>query len=129
MICCHGAVEPNLCAYSYVCFALQDEIIQHINILKTEEQVKILIKVLHVLGRLPPSVKDACLIVMLNVVVELVTEVLNSCVQAKEGTTDSPETSSYIRDVATTIGVLGSGDPLKVISKKLLEYVVVTDGH
>lgn len=108
---------------------LKDEIIQHINILKTEEQVKILIKVLHVLGRLPPSIKDACLIVMLNVVVELVTEVLNSCVQAKEGTTDSPETSSYIRDVATTIGVLGSGEPLKVISKKLLEYVVVTDGH
>lgn len=129
MICCHEAVQPNLCAYSCVCFALQDEIIEHINILQTEEQVKILIKVLHVLGRLPPSIKDACLIVMLNIVVELVSVVLNSGVHEKEGATGSPEMSSYVRDIATTIGVLGNGEPLQVISKKLLEYGVVAGGH
>lgn len=115
--------------YSYVCFALQDEVIQHVKVLPTEEQVKMLIKILHILGRLPPAVKDACLIVMLNIVVEFVTEVLNGCVQEKEGTAGSPEMLSYIRDIATSVGVLGNGEPLQVIAKKLLEYVVVSDGH
>ena len=129
MVCCLEAVKPILCTYSYVCFALQDEVIQHVKVLPTEEQVKMLIKILHILGRLPPAVKDACLIVMLNIVVEFVSEVLNGCVQEKEGTTGSPEMSSYIRDIATSIGVLGNGEPLQVIAKKLLEYVVVSDGH
>lgn len=88
-----------------------------------------LIKILHILGRLPPAVKDACLIVMLNIVVEFVSEVLNSCVQEKEGRAGSPEMSSYVRDIATCVGVLGNGEPLQVIAKKLLEYVVVSDGH
>jgi hypothetical protein len=95
----------------------------------TEEGVKMLIKVLHILGRLPPTVKDACLIVMLNILVESVSEVLNGCVQEKEGTTGSPGISSYIRDIATAIGVLGNGEPLRVIAKKLLEYMEVCDGH
>ena len=129
VMCCLETVKPNLCTYSYVCFALQDEVIQHVNVLPTEEQVKMLIKVLHILGRLPPAVKDACLIVMLNIVVEFVSEVLNGCVQEQEGMTGSPEMSSYIRDIVTSIGVLGNGEPLQVIAKKLLEYVVVSDGH
>jgi hypothetical protein len=114
---------------SYLCFTLQDEIIQHINILQTEEQVKVLVKILHVLGRLPPSVKAACLSVILNIVVEFVSKVFSGCVQEKEGKTGFPDTSSYIRDIATALGVLGNGEPLQVISKKLLDYVVATDGH
>lgn len=102
---------------------------QHVKDLPTEEQVRILIKILHILGRLPPPVKDACLIVMLNIVLEFVSEVLNGCVQEKEGTTVSPEMSSCIRDIATSVGVLGNGEPLQVIAKKLLEYVVVSDGQ
>jgi len=129
VVCCLEAVKPNLCTYSYVCFALQDEVIQHVKVLPTEEQMRILIKILHILGRLPPSVKDACLIIMLNIMVEFVSEVLNGCVQEKEGATDSPEMSSCIRDMATSIGVLGNGEPLQVIAKKLLEYVVISDGH
>ena len=129
VVCCLEAVKPNVCSYSYVCFVLQNGVIQHVKVLPTEEQVRILIKILHILGRLPPSVKDACLIVMLNIVLEFVSEVLNGCVQGKEGTTDSPEMSSCVRDIATSIGVLGNGEPLQVIAKKLLEYVVVSDGH
>jgi len=129
VVCCLEAVKPNLFTYSYVCFAFQDEVIQHVKVLPSEEQVKILIKILHILGRLPPAVKDACLIVMLNIVVEFVSEVLSGCVQEKEGTTGAPEMSSYIRDIATSVGVLGNGEPLKVIAKKLLEYVVVSDGN
>ena len=127
--CCLETVKPNLCTYSYVWFALQDEVIQHVKVLPTEEQVKMLIKILHILGRLPQAVKDACLIVMLNIVVEFVSEVFSGCVQEKEGMAGSPEMSSYIRDIATSIGVLGNGEPLQVIAKKLLEYVVVSDGH
>jgi hypothetical protein len=129
VVCCLEAVEPNLRTYSCVCFALQDEVIQHVKVLPTEEQVKILIKILHILGRLPPAVKDACLIVMLNIVMEFLSEVLDGCVQEKEGTAGSPEMSSYIRDIATSVGVLGNGESLQVIAKKLLEYVVVSDGH
>jgi hypothetical protein len=129
VVCCREAVKPNLCTYSYVCFALQDEVIQHAKVLQTAEQVKVLNKILLILGRLPPAVKDFCLIAMLNIVVEFVSEVLNGCVQEKEGMIGSPEMSSYIRDIATTIGVLGNGKHLQVISKKLLEHVVVSDGH
>jgi hypothetical protein len=110
-------------------FCLQDEVIQHVKVLSTEEQVKMLIKILHILGRLPPAVKDACLIVMLNIVVGFVSEVLNGCAQETEGAAGSPDISSYIRDIAIAIGVLGDGEPLRVIAKKLLEYVVVSDGH
>jgi hypothetical protein len=110
-------------------FLLQDDVIQQAKVLPTEEQVKMLIKILHVLGRLPPAVKDACLIVMLKILVEFISEVLNGCVQVEESMTGSPEISSCIRDIATAIGVLGNGEPLRVIAKKLLEYVVVCDGH
>jgi hypothetical protein len=94
-----------------------------------EEEVKILIKILHVLGQLPHSVKDSCSIVMLNVLLELLPEIFSEYVQGKEGATCRVETLPYVRDIATNIGVLGDGEPLQVISRKLLECLVVSDGH
>jgi hypothetical protein len=96
--------------------------------LPTEVKVKILIRVLHVLGQLPPSIKDSCSVLMLNVIVELLPAILNEGVQEK-GITGGAAEPSYIRDIAISIGVLGSGEPLQVLSRKLLECTMISDNH
>jgi hypothetical protein len=87
-------------------------------------QAKIFIKILYVLGHLPPSIKDSCSIPMLNVLLE-------SLPGAVEGTCVSgcDDVALYVRDIVTVIGVLGNGEPLQVFSRKLLECVVISDGH
>jgi hypothetical protein len=60
---------------------------------------------------------------MLNVLLESFPGVL-------EGTrVNGNEVSLYVRDIATVTGVLGNGEPLQVLSRKLLERVVISDSH
>lgn len=85
--------------------------------------MKIFIKILHVLGQLPPSIKDSCSVLMLNVLIELLPEIFSDCA------TGPIETLSFVRDIAISIGVLGNGEPLQIIARKLLECMAVTNGH
>lgn len=114
---------------SNICFILQEEINTQLKSLPTEEQAKILIKILHILGQLPPSIKDTCSILMLNVLVELLPEIFSDYVQEKEDAAGSVETSSFLRDIAISIGVLGNGEPLQILSRKLLECMAIGDAH
>jgi hypothetical protein len=115
----------------YLHFVLQDEAISRLKSLPTEDQVKIFIKILHVLGRLPPSIKDSCSILMLNILIEFLPEVMNRSVLEKKCMNGSDEISlySYVGDIATFIGVLGNGEPLQVLSRKMLECMVLNDAH
>jgi hypothetical protein len=123
---------PMKFLYHYVfTFVLQDEEISQLKSLPTEDQVKIFIKILHVLGQLPPSIKDSCSILMLNILIEFLPEVMNRSVLEKKCTNGADEMSSYsyIRDVAAFIGVLGNGEPLQVFSRKLLECMELSGAH
>lgn len=115
----------------YLHFVLQDEEISQLKSLPTEDQVKIFIKILHVLGQLPPSIKDSCSIVMLNILIEFLPEVMNRSVPEKKCMNGVDEISlySYIRDITASIGVLGNGEPLQVFSRKLLECMELNDAH
>jgi hypothetical protein len=99
--------------------------------LPTEDQVRIFIKILYVLGRLPPSIKDSCSILMSNILIEFLPEVMNRSVLEKKCMDDSDEISlsSYVRDIAAIIGVLGNGEPLQILSRKMLECMVLNDAH
>jgi hypothetical protein len=97
--------------------------------LSREAQVKIFVKILHVLGQLPPSIKDSCSIPMLNVLLESLPEVLNRSVLEERCLTGCDEVFLYMRDIATITGVLGNGEPLQVLSRRLMECMVISDGH
>ncbi|XP_021914752.1 uncharacterized protein LOC110827415 isoform X2 [Zootermopsis nevadensis] len=129
-------IQENECALSCLDYSirnlglvLKEEINTQLKSLPTEEQAKILIKILHILGQLPPSIKDTCSILMLNVLVELLPEIFSDYVQEKEDAAGSVETSSFLRDIAISIGVLGNGEPLQILSRKLLECMAIGDAH
>lgn len=131
-------IQENECVLSCLDYCirnlgliLKDETVSRLKSVPTEDQVKIFIKILHVLGRLPPSIKDSCSIVMLNILIEFLPEVMNRSVVEKKCMNGSDEISlcSYVRDIATSIGVLGNGEPLQVLSRKMLECMVLNDAH
>jgi hypothetical protein len=112
-------------------FVLQDEETSQLKTLPTEDQVKIFIKILHVLGQLPPSIKDSCSVLMLNILIEFLPEVMYRSLLEKKHMNGADEISlyPYVRDIATIIGVLGNGEPLQFFSRKLLESMELSGAH
>ncbi|XP_069668993.1 uncharacterized protein [Periplaneta americana] len=105
-------------------FILKEEIIPQLKCLPTRVQVKMLIKLLYILGQLPTNIKDSCSIVIINVLVELLPEILNETTRENEEAA-SDDVSSYVTEISTIIGILGNGEPLQILARKLMECMTM----
>ncbi|PSN47714.1 hypothetical protein C0J52_12149, partial [Blattella germanica] len=79
------------------------------------KMLNLLIKMMHVMRKLPPSIMDSCSIVMVSVLVDMTHSLFRD-----HNTTES-ERYTYVQDILTNIGGLGNGETVQVLSKKLLE--------
>ena len=91
-------------------YAFQEKLIAEVT--RPDEKVKVFIKLLHILGKLPPDCRESCSIFVVNVLVILMEDMFD------DGIT-SEEKLNHIKDMATSLGVLDNGELMQIVARKM----------